>query len=157
MSRSAALLLQVVLVLIGMAALAFLLGEPHLEGRNAQATTFQVYFQDPFLAYVYLGSTPFFVALYLGFRLCRHVRQQRPLSQATVDALRSIKYCAIILLGFVAGGVVFILRFGDPDDRPAGIFMSFLAASGASVIAFAAATGARHLQHALRRAERSRG
>jgi len=69
MNRSLVLLLQVVIVLIGLATLAFLLGEPHFEGRNAHATTFAIYFKDPFLAYVYLGSVPFFIALCRAFAL----------------------------------------------------------------------------------------
>jgi len=37
MKKSAATLLQAALVLIGICALAFLLWEPHIEGRNAHA------------------------------------------------------------------------------------------------------------------------
>ena len=139
------------MVFICIATLTFLLWEPHLEGRNVDATTFEIYFKDPFLAYVYLGSVPFFVALYRAFSLFGDVRQTRTFSQGTVDALRAIKTCAIILLGFIAGGVVFIIMFGDGEDRPAGIFMSFLATSGASAIAIAASMFARQLQNALRR------
>lgn len=57
------------------------------------------------------------------------------------------------LLGFVAGGVVIILAFGDGEDRPAEIFMSFLVAFAASVIAATAAISARTLQRALRRTD----
>jgi hypothetical protein len=56
------------------------------------------------------------------------------------------------IIGFVAGGVIFIIMFGDRDDRPAGVFMSVLVAFAASVIATAAAMFARNLQSALRRA-----
>src|SRR5829696_7382021 len=113
MKRSSALFLQVAIALIGIGTLALMLWEPHLEGRNAHATTFEIYFKDPFLAYVYVGSTPFFVALYRAFRLFGQVRQNRAFSQATVDALRTIKNCAIAIIGFVAVGVVFIIMFGD--------------------------------------------
>ena len=141
---------------IGITTLAFLLWEPHIEGRNVHATTFEIYFKDPFLAYVYVGSIPFFVALYRAFGLFGHVRQTKAFSQATVDALRAIKYCALVVIGFVAGGVVFIIMFGDKDDRPAGLFMSFLVASASSVVAIAAARFARNLQKALRRSEGGR-
>ena len=114
---SAALFLQGAIVLIGIATLGFLLWEPHIEGRNAHASTFEIYFKDPFLAYVYVGSTPFFVALYRAFGLFGHVRQNRAFSQVTVDALRTIKRCAIAIIGFVAVGVVFIIMFGDEDGR----------------------------------------
>jgi hypothetical protein len=63
--------LQAVIVLIGIGALALMLWEPHIEGRNAHATLFEIYFNDPFLAYAYLASIPFFVALYQHSR-CWH-------------------------------------------------------------------------------------
>jgi hypothetical protein len=133
-----------------------MLWEPHIEGRNAHAATFEIYFKDPFLAYVYVGSTPFFVALYRAFGLFGHVRKNGAFSQVTVDALRAIKHCAIAIIGFVAVGVVFIIMFGDKDDRPAGVFMSFLVTFASSVIAIAAAMFARKLQNSLRRSEGSR-
>jgi hypothetical protein len=157
MKSSSALFLQVAVVLIGIATLAFMLWEPHIEGRNAHATTFEIYFKDPFLAYVYVGSTPFFIALYRAFRLFGHVRQNRTFSQVTVDALRTIKRCAIAIICFVAGAVVFIIRFGDDDDRPAGVFMSFLVIFASIVIATTAAISARKLQNALGRSEASPG
>jgi hypothetical protein len=151
-----ALFLQAAIVLIGIGALAFLLWEPHIEGRNANATIFEIYFKDPFLAYVYVGSTPFFVALYWAFRLFGHVRQNRAFSQVTVDALRTIKYCAIAIIGFVVVSVFFMIS-GDKDDRPAGVFMRILVIFASSVIAIAAAMFARNMQNSLRRAEGSRG
>lgn len=144
---------QVVIVFIGIGTLGLLLWEPHLEGRNAQATTFEIYFKDPFLAYVYVGSIPFFMALHRAFGLFGHVRRNGTFSQVTLDALRAIKYCAMALIGFVAGAVVIIIMFGDGEDRPGGIFMSGLVALAAGVIATAAAMFARNLQGALRRAE----
>ncbi len=62
--RSSTKFLQIVIVLIGIGALALLLWEPQIEGRNAHATNFEKYLKDPFLALVYLGSIPFFAALY---------------------------------------------------------------------------------------------
>lgn len=137
-------------MLIGIGALALMLWEPHLEGRNVHATTFEIYFKDPFLAYVYLGSVPFFVALYRAFGLFGHIRQNGRFTQSTVDALRTIKHCAIAIIGFVAGGVVFIMAFGDKEDRPAGLFMSLLVTFAASSIAIAAAMFARNLKNSLR-------
>ena len=154
MKSSLALFFQVFIVLIGIGILGFLLWEPHLEGRNAHATTFEIYFTDSFLAYVYVGSIPFFVALHRAFGLFGHVRRSGTFSHVTLNALRAIKRCAMAIIGFVAGGVIIILLFGDGEDRPAGIFMSVLIAFAASVIAAAATMWARNLQSALRRAER---
>jgi hypothetical protein len=153
MKSSSALFLQVVVVLVGIGMLGLMLWEPHLEGRNAHATTFEIYFKDPFLAYVYVGSIPFFVAVHRAFGLFGHVRRNGTFSQVTLNALRTIKRCAITILGFVAGGVIIILKFGDREDRPAGIFMSGLVAFAASGIAIAAAMSARNLHSAFKRAE----
>ena len=99
-------------MLIGIGALALMLWEPHIEGRNAHATLFEIYFKDPFLAYAYIASIPFFVALYQAFKVLGYAGQNKVFSQAAVKALRTIKYCAIAIIGFVAVGVIFIM-FGD--------------------------------------------
>ena len=148
MKRSSTIFLQVVIVLIGMGALALLLWEPHLEGRNANATVIEIYFKDPFLAYAYVGSIPFFVALYHGFKVLGYSGQNQVFSPAAVKALRTIKSCAIAMIGFVAVGEIFILM-SDSDDRPGGIFMGVLITFGSIVIATAAATFERILQSAV--------
>jgi len=148
---STALFLQVAIVLLGIGVLALLLWEPHLEGRNVGASTFEIYFKDPFLAYVYVGSIPFFVALYRAFGLFGEVRQHEAFSQVTVDALHAIRKCAIALIGFVAGAAVFILMIGGNEDRSGGIFMCLLFILAASVTAIVAAMFARNLQNTLSR------
>ena len=71
----------------------------------------------------------------------------------TVDALRTIKHCSIALIGFVAGAVGFIIMFGDNEDRPAGVFMSFLVTLASSIIGIVAAMFARNLKNSLRQSE----
>ena len=157
MKRSSTIFLQVVIVLIGIGALALMLWEPHIEGRNVHATLFDIYFNDPFLACAYIASIPFFVALYQAFGLFGHVRRNGAFSQVTVDALRAITRCAITTIGFVAGAVVFIIAFGDGEDRPAGVFMCLLATSALGVIATGAAIVGRSLQNSFRQSEGSKG
>jgi hypothetical protein len=148
MKRSSTIFLQVVIVLIGIGALAFLLWEPHVEGVNKHATVFEIYFKDSFLAYVYIGSIPFFAALYQAFKVLGYAEQNKIFSQAAVKALRTIKYCAIAIIGFVAVSVIFML-FSDPDDRPAGVFMRILVTFPSIVVATAAAMFERILQNAV--------
>ncbi len=148
MKRSSTIFLQIVIVLIGIGALALMLWEPHIEGRNAHATLFEIYFKDPFLAYAYIASIPFFVALYQAFKVLGYVGQNKAFSQATVKALRTIKYCAIAIIGFVAVAEIFIM-FGDSDDRPAGFSWASSSPSASIVIATAAAMFERILQNAV--------
>ena len=148
MKTVSTIFLQLVILLIGIASLAFLLWEPHLEGRNAQATFFEIYFKDPFLAYAYVGSIPFFVVLYKAFKVLGYARLNRVFSPEAVRALRTIKYCAICIIGFVAISVVF-MPFSDPEDRPPGVFLRILVTFGSVVIVTVAAVFERLLQNAV--------
>src|SRR6266480_491538 len=147
MKRSSTIFLQIVIVLIGIGALALMLWEPHIEGRNAHATVFEIYFKDPFLAYAYIASIPFFVALYQGFKVLGYAGQNKVFSQAAVKALRTIKFCAIAIIGFVAVGEVFIMM-GDSDDRAGGVFMGVLITFPSMVTATAMAVLEQVLQNA---------
>ena len=140
--------LQAVIVLIGIGALALMLWEPHIEGRNAHATLFEIYFKDLFLAYAYLASIPFFVALYQGLKVLGYIGQDKAFTQATVKALRTIKFCALAIIGFVALGELFIM-LGNSDDRAGGVFMGILITFGSAVIAAAAVMVEGFLQNAV--------
>src|SRR4051794_6901308 len=114
--------LQIVIVLTGIGALALMLWEPHIEGRNAHATTFEIYFKDPFLAYAYIASIPFFAALYQAFKVLGYAGRNQVFSQAAVKALRTIKYCAITIIGFVAGAENFFISHNNEDRGGGGFF-----------------------------------
>jgi hypothetical protein len=126
-------------------ALFLLLWEPHIEGRNAHSTFFEIYFKDPFLAYAYIASIPLFVTLYQTFKLFGYAGQGEIFSRNAVNALRTIKFNAIAIIGFVAMGEVFIM-LGDSDDRAGGVFVGILIALGSVIIAAAAAVIGRVLQ-----------
>jgi hypothetical protein len=147
MKRGSTIFLQVIIVLVGIGALAFMLWEPHVEGVNAHATLFQMYFNS-FVIYAFIGSTPFFAALYHAFKVLGYVRQNKTFSQAAVNSLRIIKYCALTLIGFVAVSVIFMIG-GDREDRPAGLFMRILVTFPAIIVATAAAISERILQNAV--------
>lgn len=150
MKRGSTIFLQAVIVLIGIGSVAVMLWEPHIEGRNAHATVFEIYCKDPFLAYAYLASIPFFMTLYQAFKVLGYIRQDRTFARATVKALRTIKYCAIAIIGLVAASVVFIFpMFGDKEDRPAGVFMGSLIAFPSIVIATVAGLFERIVQDAV--------
>jgi len=149
MKRSSTIFLQIVIVLIGIGALALLLWEPHIEGRNAHATNFEIYFKDPFLALVYLGSIPFFAALYQALKVLGYAGQNKIFSKEAVKSLRTIKYCALAIIGFVVVEEIFIMLNHGSDDAVGGVFMGILIAFGSIVVATAAAMFERILQNAV--------
>jgi hypothetical protein len=147
MKRGSITLLQTVTVLIAISALVLLLWEPHIEGRNAHAGFFQIYFHDPFLAYAYLASLPFFVALHHAFKALGSAGRDKASPQAAVKSLRTIKRCAVSMIAFVVVGEIFIF-LGESDDRAGGVFMGVLIALGSIVVAAAAAKFERILKNA---------
>lgn len=139
MKQKGAVFLQIVTMLIGIGALAFLLWEPHIEGRNVNATLFEIYFKDPFLVYAYTASISFFVILYQSFKLLEYIRRNEVFSQTSIKALQTIKYCSMILIGFLvaAEAYLFIVQ-RSKDDIAGGVFMGLLIIFASSVIAAAA-------------------
>ncbi|MEY4168440.1 MAG: hypothetical protein RIR52_2264 [Acidobacteriota bacterium] len=148
MKQISTIFLQVVVIFIGIGTLAFLLWEPHVEGRNVHATLFEIYFKDPFLAYAYLGSTPFFATLYQTFKLIGYARQDRAISSTAVSAVRMIRYCAVAIVCFVAVGEIFILT-SNSDDHAPGVAMGVVISFGSIVIAAVAVVLEGVLQRAL--------
>jgi hypothetical protein len=150
MKRGSILFLRAVILLVGVGVLAGLLWEPQVEGRNVNADQFTIYFRDPFLAYVYVGSLPFFFGLYQAFTLLGYLGrgQGQAFSPAAVKALRRIKYCALAVIGFIAGAEAYIM-FGVSDDRAGGVAMGVFASFVCVVTATAAAVLERVLQNAV--------
>lgn len=133
MKKTPTIFLQIVLVLVALGVLAFLLIEPQFEGVNAQATFFEIYFKDPFLAYVYLGSIPFFVAIYQAIKALGYVGCNKVFSVPVVSALRTIRNCAFITAGAIVGAAVYVRMALSGEDDPAGFLMLALIALLVSV------------------------
>jgi len=148
--RSSTIFLQVVIVLIGIGALALMLWEPHLEGRNAHATVFEIYFKDPFLAYAYIASIAFFTALFQAFTLLGYIGQNKVFSLDSVRALRTIKYCAIALVAMIGAAVAYLfIAVRGKDDIAGGVAVGLVMIFASVVIATAAAVFERLLQNAV--------
>jgi hypothetical protein len=151
MKRSSTAFLQIVIVFIGIGALALMLWEPHLEGRNVHATLFEIYFKDPFLAYAYIASVAFFVTLYQAFKLLGYIARNEIFSQAAVKALRTIKYCAITLIAFILGaeGYLFTVQRRVEEDIAGGVMMGVILIFVSAIVATAAAVFEKTLQSAV--------
>ena len=150
MKRSSTLFLQTVLVLIAGGVLTFMLWFPQVEGRNAHATPFEIYFKDPFLAYVYVGSVFFFGALYQAFRLLGYAGRKEVFSPRSVKAFRIIKHCAMVLLAFIAGAeAYFFLVVRGTDDIAGGVMMGLILMFLSCIVATAAAVFEKTVQSAV--------
>jgi hypothetical protein len=149
MKRTSILFLQSVIVLIGIVALALLIRLPLTEGRAANLDLFRIYL-DPFILYGYAASIAFFVALYKAFKLLGYIGQNKVFSSDSVRALKSIKYCAIIISILIVMAGIFIRIFHNKEDDPAGFLALCIVTTFVSiVVATAAAIFEKILQNAI--------
>ncbi|OGZ43983.1 MAG: hypothetical protein A3J55_00950 [Candidatus Ryanbacteria bacterium RIFCSPHIGHO2_02_FULL_45_17b] len=151
MKKSSTIFLQVVVVLIGIVALAIMIRFPLTEGRATNLDLFSIY-ADPFIVYGYVASIAFFVALYQAFKLLGYIGQNNVFSLSSVKALRNIKYCAIVLSVLIVAAAIYIrVSFdGNTDDDPAGfIAVSIMATFISIVVATATAVFEKTLQSAM--------
>lgn len=133
MKKGSTLFLKAVIVLIAIAILGGLLGFPHLEGRNEGATWFQIYFNDPFLAYIYLTAVPFYWALFQGFKLLQNIDKSIAFSLSSIKALKHIKISALIHSLLFSGAMYSIYQFAEDDDSP-GVIVLGMGIVGASLV-----------------------
>lgn len=149
MKRIPTAFLQGVIVLIGLVAMVLLIWFPQLEGRAQGLDLISIY-ADPLILYAYAASIAFFVALYKAFRLLGYIRQNKVFSTGSVNALKSIKYCAIILAALIVGAGVFVMLSHHPDDDAAGFMaMCIITTFITLVVATAAAIFQKILQNAV--------
>src|SRR6476660_2802842 len=150
MKRGSTIFLQVAIALLGVSVLAALLWEPQVEGRNVQASQFEIYFKDPFLAYIYLAFVPFFVGLYQAFKILGYAGRNEIFSQHSVRALRISKYCALTTALFIVGAEADIFTYvRGTDDVAGGVMMGAFIIFVSAIIATAAAVFERILQNAV--------
>ena len=149
MKKSSILFLQVVIVLIGIVALAIMIRFPLTEGRAANLDLFRIY-SDPFILYGYAASIPFFIALYKAFKLLGYIGQNKAFSLNSVRTLSSIKYCAIALSILIVMAGIYIRIFHNKDDDPAGFLAICIVTTFVSlVVATAAAVFEKILQNGM--------
>jgi hypothetical protein len=149
MKRMSIIFLQAVVVLIGIVALAILIRVPLTEGRATNLDLFSIY-ADPFILYGYATSIAFFVALYKAFRLLGYIGQNKVFSSNAVKALKSIKYCAIVVSVLIVIAGLYIRMSHHKDDDPAGfIAMCIVTTFVSVVVATAAAIFEKILQNAI--------
>jgi hypothetical protein len=148
MKKGSTLFLKLVILLIAIGALAWMIWFPQLEGRATNLDLISIY-KDPLIIYTYIASIPFFVALYQAFKLLGYIDGNEVFSQSSVNAVKNIKYCAIIVSVSIVLGILYI-RLSVVDDDPAGITALGIFTTFASiVVATAAAVFQKLLQNAV--------
>src|SRR3954452_6209615 len=118
MEKGPTLFLKVVILLIAIGVLTGLIWFPQTEGRATNLDLISIY-TDPFIIYIYIASTPFFVGLYQAFKLLNYIDASKAFSQGAVNTLRNMKFASLSLIVFIALAELYIRFFAHGDD-PAG-------------------------------------
>jgi hypothetical protein len=148
MNRSSTLFLKFVICLIATGVIAGLVWFPQTEGRAVNLDLISIY-KDPFILYIYLASTPFFVGLYQAFKLLGLIDANKAFSQAAVNTLKNMKYASVSLSGLIVLTLLYIRFFAGGDDPAGPTMLGFIVIFATTVIATAAALFQRLLQNAV--------
>jgi len=149
-TRSSTLFLKAAVLLIAAAVFFGMIRFPQTEGRATNLDLVSIY-KDPFIIYIYIASISFFVALYQAFKLLGYVDKNKIFSQASVKAVRNIKYCAIALVAFFVGAetYLFIVERGKSDDIAGGVMMGLFIIFASLIVVAAADVFERLLQKTI--------
>ncbi len=84
---------------------------------------------------LYATTAPFFIALWQALKLLRYVDQNKTFSEASVRALRNIKYCATAIAILYVGGIPLLFPIADADDAPGLVAIGAIIACAPIVVA----------------------
>lgn len=108
MKRGTTFFLKTTVFLIGIMILllsAFFL--PWLASYTASMYPEFAYLQYPVLIGMYVTAIPFFFALYQALKLLNYIDHGKAFTDQSLEALNSIKYCAILISGLYVIGTIF--------------------------------------------------
>lgn len=103
----------------------------------------------PILVGLYVPAVPFFFALYQAYKLLGYIDYNKAFSKASVNALRNIKYCALIISALFAVGMPYIFYVADRDDAPGVALIGFVIIGASFVIATFAGVLQKLIQNAV--------
>ncbi|AQQ52307.1 DUF2975 domain-containing protein [Planococcus lenghuensis] len=104
--------------------------------------------QYPLLVGMYLAMIPFFIALIQTLKLLNYIDKNQAFSEAAVKSLKTIKYCAIIIIGLFILELPVLYLLTAVDDTP-GILIGMVVIFASLVIAVFAATLQKLLHNAI--------
>lgn len=153
MKRGSTLFLKIAVIFMGIPVLAmclFLLPQLASEANEAAARgadiAFAVY---GVLMVMYISAVPFYFALYQSFNLLSYIDKNQAFSDLSVNGLKKIKNCAIIISGLYVVALPFVAALAQVDDAPGLIIVGMVPIFASLVIAVFAAVLQRLLREAI--------
>jgi cytochrome bd-type quinol oxidase subunit 2 len=150
MKRKATNFLRIIIFLIGMGVLAlciFALPAMWKGGSEEFPMASRAFFL--IMLGMYATATPFYFALWQTLKLLSYIDQNKAFSDLSMQALKNIKYCAIIISAFYVGGVPLLFPIADADDAPGLVAIGTAIACVPIVVAVFSALLQRLLKNAI--------
>lgn len=107
------------------------------------------YLPIPILVGVYASAITYFIALYQALKLLNYIDNNKAFSLISVDALKNIKHCAIIISVLYAIIAPLLFPIADADDAPGLVAFPLIIIFASFVIAVFAAVLQRLLKEAI--------
>ncbi|MDF2556724.1 MAG: hypothetical protein K0R71_552 [Bacillales bacterium] len=148
MKRGSTLFLRIAVFLIGTPVLALgVYGVSWLLNNPVNPEYDHILY--PIVIALYVSVIPFFNALLQSFKLLSYIDKNQAFSELSVKALKTIKFCAIIISGTLVAVLPFVYLLAELDDAPGLIIISMVPIFASMVIAVFAAVLQRLLKEAI--------
>lgn len=148
MKQGTTLFLKLAVMFIGIPILALCIFGVYWVVNNPVDSNY-IYIIYPILTSIYVSAIPFYIALYMAFRLLNYIDDNNAFSLLSVKALKNIKRCAITISGLYVIIMPFIYLLADKGDAPGLIIIGMIPIFASIVIAVFAAVLERLLKEAI--------
>lgn len=146
MKQGSTIILRGVVILIGLAVLGLcLFGLPKLIAAELEGD----FDYGPIFLGMYVPAVPFFFGLYQAFKLLSYIDRNNAFSDASVKALKNIKYAAFTISALYAAGMPYVFYVADRDDAPGVAAIGFVIVGASFVIATFAGVAQKLFQNAV--------
>lgn len=148
MKQGSTLFLRAAVILMGVPVLALgIVGAGWLPDHPVSPEYSRILY--PIIIGMYISVIPFFVVLYQAFRLLNFIDQNKAFSHFSVNALKKIKFSALIICLIYAAVIPFFYLAAQLDDAPGLIIVGMIPGFASMVIAVFAAVLQRLLKEAI--------
>lgn len=150
MKRVSTALLKAAVIIIGIPVLvACIFLVPEIANYTAELFPDISFMKYLVLFYLYIAVMPFYFALYQAFLLLSYIDHNKAFSELSVKALKTIKYCAIVISIFCIIAMPLFYFMAEYDDAPGIIVIGLFIIFASLVISVFAAVLQKLLQEAI--------
>ncbi|MNO19383.1 hypothetical protein D3C76_91150 [compost metagenome] len=150
MGRGTTLFLKAAVILMGIPVLALcIFAVPEIADFAAELYPDMTTIKYLVFIDLYASAIPFYFALYQAFKLLGYIDKNKAFSELSVQVLKNIKYCAIIISSLYVLGLPLFYLMAEKDDAPGIIVIGLVIIFASMVIAVFAAVLQKLLKEAI--------